>query len=383
MNRRTFLSVMGALPAVAAAQAPTAPVSVERCRSYGAEIVPALDRMFDRLGGLGKLVKGKTVAIKLNLISGPTRRLGHMPLGESHWPHPNLIGATMHLMARAGAHRIRLLECCWSSRPIPLEESLIEANWDLDVFTSAAPRVEFENTNWLGSGKRYSRLTVPGGGLVFPAYDLNHSYEDCDVFVSFAKFKEHSLTGVTLGMKNLFGMTPLSVYGSSSSADEPNEISFGNRMPILHMGQRQPPRSSPGEVDPTSPRDDNYRLPRIIVDLVRARPVHLTVLDGIMTLAGGQSPNHGHEPVSPGILAAGNNVATTSAVAMALMNYDPMAGRGDSPFGPCDSKLQIAEQAGVGTRDLRRIEVVGTPIAEARFDFRALRERREARKPDA
>jgi hypothetical protein len=68
---------------------------------------------------------------------------------------------------------------------------------------------------------------------------------------------------------------------------------------------------------------------------------------------------------------------------MALMNYDPMAGRGDSPFGPCDSKLQIAEQAGVGTRDLRRIEVVGTPIAEARFDFRALRERREARKPDA
>jgi hypothetical protein len=26
---------------------------------------------------------------------------------------------------------------------------------------------------------------------------------------------------------------------------------------------------------------------------------------------------------------------------------------------------------------------VGTPIAEARFDFRALRERREARKPDA
>jgi hypothetical protein len=28
---------------------------------------------------------------------------------------------------------------------------------------------------------------VPYGGYVFPAFDLNHSYEDCDVFVSLAK----------------------------------------------------------------------------------------------------------------------------------------------------------------------------------------------------
>ena len=35
--------------------------------------------------------------------------------------------------------------------------------------------------------------------------------------------------------------------------------------------------------------------------------------------------------------------------------------------------LRLAEDVGLGTRDLRRIEVVGTPIAQVKFDFAALR----------
>jgi len=34
--------------------------------------------------------------------------------------------------------------------------------------------------------------------------------------------------------------------------------------------------------------------------------------------------------------------------------------------------LRLAERLGVGTRDLARIEVVGTPIAKARFRFPTL-----------
>jgi hypothetical protein len=49
-----------------------------------------------------------------------------------------------------------------------------------------------------------------------------------------------------------------------------------------------------------------------------------------------------------------------------------MADRGTAPFEDCDSSLKLAEQLGVGTRDLKQIEVVGTPIAEARFDIRAV-----------
>ena len=83
--------------------APVAPVAIARCRTYDpSELTPTLDGMFDRLGGLGRLVQGKTVAIKLNFNGGPTVRLGHLPLGDTHWPHPNLLAATMHLMAQIG-----------------------------------------------------------------------------------------------------------------------------------------------------------------------------------------------------------------------------------------------------------------------------------------
>jgi hypothetical protein len=35
--------------------------------------------------------------------------------------------------------------------------------------------------------------------------------------------------------------------------------------------------------------------------------------------------------------------------------------------------LKLAEDVGIGTRDLKRIEVVGTPIKTAMFDFAKLR----------
>ena len=54
------------------------------------------------------------------------------------------------------------------------------------------------------------------------------------------------------------------------------------------------------------------------------------------------------------------------------MGFDPMADRGTAPFENCDSTLRLAERLGVGTRDLSRIEVVGTPIAKAQYRFPTL-----------
>jgi hypothetical protein len=53
------------------------------------------------------------------------------------------------------------------------------------------------------------------------------------------------------------------------------------------------------------------------------------------------------------------------------MGFDPMADRGTPPFENCDSTLRLAEELGLGTRDLRRIEVHGLAIREARFNIRA------------
>ncbi len=360
------------------AAAAAAPVAVARCRTYSpAELLPVMQKMFDQLGGLERLVKGKTVAVKINLTGSPTYRLRYLPLEDTHYTHPQVIAAATHLMGRAGARRIRILESPWSTAD-PVEEYILQANWEPRDILNAAPNVEFENTNYLGKANKYSRLKVPFGGYVFPAFDLNHSYEDCDVFVSIAKMKEHATAGVTLSMKNCFGLTPCTIYGSGAGKDEPTLVPKGGR-DLIHAGYRQPSASAPPEKDPSSPRIDTWRVPRTVVDLISARPIHLAIVEGIRTMTGGEGPwvNEDLKAVAPGVIVAGLNPVNTDAVCMGLMGFDPLAVRGTPPFERCDSTLHLAEEAGVGTRDLKRIEVLGTPVAEARFDFAGMREQRK------
>jgi len=351
--------------------APASRVAVGVCPEYNRNVVNVLSTMFDQLGGLEKLVRGKTVAIKLNMTGDATDRLYFMPPEMTHWVHPQVIWATVHLLGKAGAQRIRLLESPWSTAE-PLEEFLIAAGWRPGDLLNAAPRVEFENTNFLGRGKTYTTFWVPGGGLIYKGFDLNHSYSDCDVFVSLAKLKEHLTTGVTLSMKNCFGITPCTIYGDGAPKDEPSLAPFGGR-DSFHDGNRLPPKSAPQPVHLNGSTDPGYRVPRVVADLVAARPVHLAVIDGIHTMSGGEFPYDEIldvvRPVRPGLLIAGKNCVSTDAVAVALMGFDPMADRGTPPFENSDNMLAVAEQLGVGARDLNRIEVVGTPISKARFPF--------------
>lgn len=377
MQRREFLAGLGAaaglglvLPTHVRAAAPTAPVAIAKCTSYGAEYLATMEKMFDQLGGLGRLVKGKTVGMKINMTGDPSQRLGFLDAGLTHFTHPPTITAVIHLLNKAGARRIRVLEgpMAW---PDSLEEAMYKAGWEVSRMSSAAPRVEFYNTNLPFPGKKpYTRFTVPSGGHLFSAYDLNTAYAECDVMVSITKLKEHATAGVTLVMKNSFGITPTTIYGDRAGIDEPYPIPYAGRG-WIHRGDRQPPKSSLPEKDPKSPRIGGYRVPRCVADLAAARPIHLGILDGIVTIAGGEGPwIGGTRPCRPGVLIAGTNCVTTDAVAMAVMGFDPMADRGTAPFENCDSTLRLAEELGVGTRDLRQIEVVGTPIKEAVFKFR-------------
>jgi uncharacterized protein (DUF362 family) len=374
MSRITRRELLGGLGATllanrpARAAAPTAPVSVAKCKSYGAELLPTLERMFDQLGGMGKLVKGKTVTIKINLTGSANYRLGYRPAELAHWTHPRVTAAVTHLLDKAGAARLRIVECPYSTAD-PLEECMLQVNWSPSVFLSAGRRVEFENTNWLGSGKKYSRVSPPNGGYIYQSYDLNHCYEDTDVFVSIAKMKEHATAGVTLSMKNCFGIAPCTIYGSGAAKEsEPTRFPQGGRE-VFHSGHWQPPGNP--EKDPASPRDGGYRVPRIVADLVAARPIHLAIVEAIESMAGGEGPwIRSARPNSPGLLVAGLNPVCTDAVCTALMGFDPMADRGTAPFETSDSTLRLAEEHGVGTRDLSRIEVVGTPIRDAVYPFR-------------
>jgi len=377
-NRREFLQGFGAALAglalaprhvLGAATPPAPPVAVAKCLEYGPQVRPALATLFDQLGGLSRIVRGKTVAVKINMTGHTTDITSGMPLGMTHWVHPEVIGNTVHLLGQAGARRIVLVESSLSPSH-SLQQFMSEAGWNPRDFASAAPRVDFVDTNYGGPDGGYKRLWVPGGGLMFRAYDLNPAYNDCDVYVSLAKLKEHSTAGVTLSMKNSFGITPCTIYGQGAGIDKPSTVVKGSRG-MLHNGNRQPSRTALPENNPDSPRDPGYRVPRITADLVHARPIHLAIIDGIHTVAGGEGPwVRSCRPVHAGLLVAGTNPVTTDAVATALMGFDPMASRGTAPFEKCDSTLQLAEQLGIGTRDLKRIEVIGTPISKARIDFR-------------
>jgi len=62
-------------PARLRANVPTAPVAIARCPGYGSEFLSATEKLFDQLGGMGRLVKGKTVTIKINLTGEAGMRL--------------------------------------------------------------------------------------------------------------------------------------------------------------------------------------------------------------------------------------------------------------------------------------------------------------------
>jgi uncharacterized protein (DUF362 family) len=374
INRRTFLGGLAAaaIPARATVTTPTAPVAIAKCKTY-AESLPVITKLMDQLGGLGKIVKNKTVVIKINFTGGPTTRLGYLSQARTYWTNPNHLGAMITLLDKAGARRIHIAEGA-DSPFVSLEEWMYKASWDVAALKNAGPRVDFVNTNIAYPGsKPYSRFKVPNGGHLFPAYDLNTVFEESDVLISMTKAKEHTTAGVTISMKNLFGMTPNCIYGSGAGGDEPLKMPKGGRQQILHGGRGQPPKSSLPELDPNSSRQDTYRIPRCIADINAARPYQLAVIDAVESMSGGEGPwSPGARPCSPGFVFAGTNGVTMDAVGMALMGFDPMAERGTVPFEDGDSALKLAEELGVGTRDLKRIEVIGVPIAEAKFDYRAV-----------
>src|SRR5262245_208830 len=134
MTRREWLTLNAAAGAAgilkAAPQAPTAPVAIAKCGSYDGDLVTTLSTMFDQLGGLERSVRGKTVTIKLNLTGSPGLRFQGKPLGVTHYTHPKLVGATAHLLGRAGAHHIRFVESAWASGG-PLEEYMLDAGWNV------------------------------------------------------------------------------------------------------------------------------------------------------------------------------------------------------------------------------------------------------------
>src|SRR4051812_22880682 len=135
MNRREMLAATGAatlaalsMPKLIKAEAPASRVAIVRCPDY-AQYGQQLSRAFDQIGGIEKLVRGKTVALKLNLTGNPK----NFPLTPElpYRTDPQSVAATVHLFAKAGAQRGRMIESFF-----PADQGLtLWARYGLDVNT--------------------------------------------------------------------------------------------------------------------------------------------------------------------------------------------------------------------------------------------------------
>ncbi len=353
----------GAEPSPSALAGAAATVAIASCKTYAAqEISAAYDRCFDLLGGVGSLVKGKSVAIKINLTGTNFATFLDRQVGETYMTHEATAHALAAALFKAGAKRIVFVESTQSRAP--LEGTLALAGWDVKAL-SALGDVQFENTRNLGSGKSYAHIKVPSTGLMFSSFDVNHRYVDTDVMVSLCKMKNHITAGVTLSMKNMFGITPNSLYGDNAG----DEDATAGRGPLHNRNERI---KLPGLKEGITSNEATWRVPRIIVDEIAARPLHLCVIDGITAMSGGEGPwCRNANPLiftDPGVLIVGFNGVSTDAVGTSVMGYDdPRAVRGQKPFGFCDNHLLMAEQAGLGTADLSKIDTRGLSLEQARY----------------
>jgi uncharacterized protein (DUF362 family) len=315
---------------------PLATVSIGQQSNYDrAQVRARLEQMLDDLGGLKDIVApGARVALKVNLTGGIfAHQLGGVPAVESIATHPEVVRALGELLIDAGAKEIFIVEAVYQW------ESYVDWGYEAIAKSLNATLIDLNDIKPYPS---FTTLPVGPGALVYPEFTVNPILAEVDTFISVAKMKCHIECGVTHAMKNLVGMVPYRMYRTNSTDGA---------------------RSAFHE-------DSKTRLPRIVVDLNMARPIHLAIVDGIKTIEAGEgSWAAGARQIAPGLLFAGKNALATDSVATLAMGFDPVARYPNPPFSRADNYLNIAYNLGLGTNLPEEIEVLGPSIEEIRLPF--------------
>jgi uncharacterized protein (DUF362 family) len=282
---------------------------------------------------------GDRVAIKVNLTGGLGNNgpAGFSPM-ESFVTHPEVVRALGGFVRDAGAKEVLIVEAVyqWGSyTEWGFEDAAKAIDATLIDLNSTDPYDDFVN------------VSVPGGGEMYEDYIFNPILQEVDVFMSAAKMKCHYTAGVTHSLKNLFGLVPARFYQLSAQHSHRSEF-------------HGPTNETAGE-----------RVPRIIVELNKSRPIDFAFVDGIMTTEGGEGPwISTFGAVTPGVLFAGKDPVATDAVATAAQGYDPTTPDYVEPFVRGRNHLNLAVEAGLGTNQLDEIEVVGASIEDVVHPFK-------------
>ncbi len=171
--------------------------------------------------------------------------------------------------------------------------------------------VEFVDSNL----PPFTTYEVPGGGCMFDRYVLNSCFEESDEFVSIAKMKNHAFMGITLTLKNLFGLPPM----------------------------------IPPEGRTRSYYHHFIRLSYVLPDLGMITKPCLNIVDA---LTGQWLREWGGEGRICNALIAGDHPVATDACGMVLMGHDPTDDWPTPPFKRDRNHLLIAARRGFGTVDV-------------------------------
>jgi uncharacterized protein (DUF362 family)/Pyruvate/2-oxoacid:ferredoxin oxidoreductase delta subunit len=235
-------------------------VSIVKCQNYDEDkVLSGLRRSIDLIGGIQTFVrKDNHVLLKPNLLYGKSPE-------KAVTTHPSILRGMIQIVREAGGVPFIGDSPSVGSLMKTAEKAGVKAVAD----EMKCPLVEFNKPV----------LPPKRKGKIFKQLEIDQRVLEVDVIINLPKFKTHSLTLLTLGVKNLFGCIP------------------GPRKALWHL--------KAGE--------DRKTFAQILVDVYQIIHPSLTILDGIVGMEG-NGPNSG-QPIPLGlILASGDPLSLDQIV---------------------------------------------------------------------
>ena len=357
MNRREFLlhCVGGAaaaalsggigrmLPAEAMGRPRTpvmpATVAIQRF-SDERKAARAVNAALERIGGIDRIVsRGDLVVIKPNLVNATAGR----------W-----VGRTTNTRVTEAVIKA-VIDC--GGRPVVAEGTAEQAFGTTTGFAEQTGLLEVcrkcgaEFVDLNNDEPVPVRVPQP---ILWSEIHLARRAVECNRFISVPVMKVHRAAGVTLGMKNLIGITSAKVYGIGA---------YYTRAKLHNMERRLWEQQFGGDMIGENEIVDWAPLGATIADLVSARPIDLVVVDG--TFGEERNSPEGDlvdikERCGSYLILAGTDTVAVDAVGAHIMRQMPERLQ----------KLRFATAKNIGTSDISKIAVVGERLDEVAVPLR-------------
>lgn len=213
-------------------------------------------------------VRSKTVVLKPNLVD-------YLP-GDAINTHPILVLAAVEAFRRLGAKSVVIAEGPGHQRDTRLV--LAQSGYEESLRDEKIRFVDLNRDELI-------RMPLQAAYSAMQQLWLPRTVLTADFLVSMPKIKTHHWSGVTLAMKNIFGIVPGARYGWPKN--------------ILHWKGIQ----------------------ESILDLCATVPIHFVIADGIIAMEGNGPLNGTPRPLGKIVLA--DDPVAADATCARLMGFDP------------------------------------------------------------